>query len=47
MEVEKARDEAEQHGYDVRVAKADDALRAEVLAMCQTYCARTWGEALN
>ena len=47
MEVEKARDEAEQHGYDVRVAKTEDALRAEVLTMCQTYCARTWGEALN
>ena len=39
MEVEKAWDEAEQHGYDVGVAKAEDALRAEVLAMCRTYCA--------
>ena len=47
MEVEKAWDEAEQHGYDVGVAKTEDALRAEVLAMCRTYCTQTWGEALN
>ena len=47
MEAEKARDEAEQHGYDVRVAKTEDALRVEVPAVCRTYCAQTWDEALN
>jgi len=38
-EAEKARDEAEQHGYDVGVAETEDALRAEVPAVCRTYCA--------
>ena len=47
MEAEKARDEVEQHGYDVRVAETEDALRAKVLAMCRTYCSQIWGEALN
>ena len=44
---EKERDEAEQHGYDIDVAETEDALRAEVLAVCQAYCAQTWEEALN
>ena len=43
---EKERDEAEQHGYDVGVAETEDALRAEVPAMCRAYCAQTWEEAL-
>ena len=47
MEAEKARDEAEQHGYDIRVAETKDALRAEVPAVCWTYCAQTWDETLN
>ena len=33
-QAEKARDEAEQHGYDVGVAETEDALRAEVPAVC-------------
>ena len=41
------RDEVEQHGYDVGVAETEDALRAEVLAVCRAYCAQTWEEALN
>ena len=45
--VEKERDEAEQHGYDVSVAEIEDALRAEVPAVCRAYCAQTWEEALN
>ena len=36
---EKERDEAEQHGYDVGVAETEDALRAEVPAVCRAYCA--------
>ena len=35
------RDEAEQHGYDVGLAETDDALRAEVPAVCRAYCAQT------
>ena len=46
-EAEKARDEAEQHGYDVGVAETKDALKAEVLAVCRTYCALVWNKALN
>ena len=33
-EAERARDEAEQHSYDVGVAETEDALRAEVPAIC-------------
>ena len=40
-EVEKVRDEAEQHGYDVGVAETEDALRAEVPAVCRAYYAQT------
>ena len=40
-------DEAEQHGYDVGMAETEDALRAEVPAVCQAYCAQTQEEALN
>ena len=42
----KERDEAEQHGYDVGVAETEDALRAEVPAVCHVYCTQTWEEAL-
>ena len=38
---EKERDEAEQHGYDVGVAETEDALRAEVPAVCRAYYAQT------
>ena len=37
---EKERDEAEQHGYDVGIAETEDALRAEVPAVCRAYCAQ-------
>ena len=37
-ERERERDEAEQHGYDVGVAKTEDALRVEVPAVCRAYC---------
>ena len=35
---EREKDEAEQHGYDVDVAETEDALRAEVPAVCHAYC---------
>ena len=47
LKAEKERDEAEQHGYDVGVAETEDALRAEVPAVCCAYCTQTWEEALN
>ena len=46
-EAVKAKDVAEQHEYDVGVAKTEDTLRAKVLAVCRTYCALVWDEALN
>ena len=47
VKAEKERDEAEQHGYDVDVAETEDALRAEVPAVCHAYCAQTWEEDFN
>ena len=47
IKAEKAKDEAEQHGYDVSIAETEDTFRAEFPAVCQTYCAQTWEEALN
>ena len=47
IKAEKARDKVEQHGYDVDVAKTEDTLRAKVPAICRTYCAQTWEEALT
>ena len=47
VEAEKAREEAEQHGYNIGVVETEDALQAEVPAVCCAYCAQTWEEALN
>ena len=47
FEAERARDEVEQHSYDVGVTETEDALRAEVPAVCRAYYAQTWEEALN
>ena len=38
---EREKDETKQHGYDVGVAETEDALRAEVPAVCRAYCAQT------
>ena len=38
---EKERDEAEQYDYDVGIAETEDALRAEVPAVCCAYCTQT------
>ncbi|KAK9993094.1 hypothetical protein SO802_022797 [Lithocarpus litseifolius] len=46
-EAEKAKEEAEQHGYDVGVVETEEALRAEVPAVCRTYYALVWDEAFN
>ena len=44
---EREKNEAKQHGYDIGVAEIEDALRAEVPAVCRAYCTQTWEEALN
>ena len=44
---EKARDQAEQDGYDVGVAEIEEALRAEVSEVCRNYYLRVWNEAFN
>ena len=41
VKAKKEKDEAKQHGYDVGIAETEDALRAEVPAMCRAYCAQT------
>ena len=46
-QAKRERDEVEQHGYDIGVAETEDALRAEVPAVCRAYCTQTWEEALN
>ena len=47
VKVEKERDEAEQHGYDVGVAETEAALRVVVPTVCRAYWVQTWEEALN
>lgn len=37
-EAKKARDHAEQDGYEVGVVETKDALRVEVSGVCRTYC---------
>ena len=46
-EAEKARDQAEQEGYDIRVAETEDALRAEVVGVCRHYCLQVWNKAFD
>ena len=46
-EAEQAMNEAEQRGYEVGIAKTEEALRAKVPVVCRIYCAKTWDEALN
>ena len=46
-EAEKAKDQVEQDGYEVGVAKIEEAFRAEVSEVCRYYCLQVWNEALN
>ena len=46
-DAEKAKDQAEQNGYDVGVIETEKALKAEVSGVCRTYCLQVWNEALN
>ena len=38
---EKAREDAQQHGHNIGVAETENALRAEVPAVCRAYCTLT------
>ena len=46
-EAEKAKEQAEQEGYNIRVAKTEDALKAKVMGVCRHYCLHVWNEALD
>ena len=47
IKAEQAMNKAEQRGYEIGIAETEEALRAEVSAVCRIYCAKTWDEALN
>ena len=52
-DAKKAKDQAEQEGYDVGVAETEEAFRteeafkAEVSRVCRAYCIQVWNKALN
>ncbi|XP_030945955.1 myosin-11-like [Quercus lobata] len=46
-EAEKVKDQAEQDGYDVGVAKTEKALSVEVSEVCRSHCLQVWNEALK
>ena len=46
-EAKKAKDQVEQDGYNVGVAEIEEALKAEVLEVCRSYCLQVWNEAFN
>ena len=46
-EAEKAKEQAEQDGYDMGVAETEEALRAEVSEVCKFYCLQVWNEAFD
>ena len=46
-EAKKAKDQAEQDGYDLGVAETEEALRAEVVGVCRPYYLQVWNKALN
>lgn len=43
----KAKDQAEQDGYEVGITETEESLRAEVTRVCREYCLQVWNEALN
>ena len=46
-EAEKAKDQAEQDGYEVGVAETEKALKPEVSEVCRYYYLQVWNETLN
>ena len=46
-EAKKAKEQAEQKGYEVGVTETEKALRAEVVEVCRFYYLQVWNEALD
>ena len=46
-EVEKAKEQAKQEGYEVGVAETEEAPKAEVVEVCRFYFLQVWNEVLN
>ena len=46
-EAEKAKEQAEQDGFDMGVAETEEAFRVEVSEVCRFYCLQVWNEALD
>ena len=46
-EAKKAKEQAEQKGYEVGVTETEKALRAKVAEVCRFYCLQVWNEALD
>ena len=46
-DAKKAKDQAEQEGYDVGVAETEEAFKVEVSRVCRAYCIQVWNKALN
>ena len=46
-EVEKAKNQVEQDGYNVEVAETKEAFKSKVSGVCRVYCSQMWDMALN
>ena len=46
-EAEEATAKAKQKGYEVKVAKTEENLKAQVIGVCRGCCLQVWNEALN
>ena len=46
-DAEKAKDQAKQKGYDVRVVKTEESFKVEVAGVCRAYCLQVWNEAFD
>ena len=46
-EAEKAKEQAEQDGFDMGVVETEEAFRVEVSEVCRFYCLQVWNEALD
>ncbi|KAK9987395.1 hypothetical protein SO802_032346 [Lithocarpus litseifolius] len=44
---EKAKEQAEQEGYDEGIVETEETFRAEVSEVCRFYCLQVWNEALD
>ena len=46
-EIEKAKDQVEQDGYNMGGVETEEAFRSEVTGVCRVYFLQVWNEALN